>query len=40
MLEDLMRRRVWTWIGAVAAVAGLAALASWLVRGRHPDDLG
>lgn len=32
-----MSRRVVYWIGTVVAVAGLAALASWLVKAHHED---
>jgi len=35
-----MRRNLWYWIGTAAAVAGIAALASWVVRNRRPPAMG
>lgn len=35
-----MRRNLWYWIGTAAAVAGIAALASWFIRNRRPPEIG
>ena len=37
--EDPMRRNLWYWIGTAAAVAGIAALASWWAKNRRPPAI-